>query len=251
MMLKALPLLDAHAHIAPDITYPQIAALGDSVVFAMTRSLTEAAQVENLNNDTLIWGIGVHPGVAKAREGWDQQRFKELLPSFALIGEIGLDRRGGDWMRQRAIFEDILTIIRHEPVLVSLHSSGAASEVVDHLCSSKVRGAILHWFTGDEADTRRALDAGCYFSVNAAMTLDQISFLPRDRVLSETDFPARKTRARKPADVERAELLLAKAWGVTRDEVRAKIWWNFRTLSEQTGAIERLPEGVVDRLLYL
>ena len=112
-------------------------------------------------------------------------------------------------------------------------------------------GVFLHWFTGDATDTQRAIGAGSFFSVNAAMTLEQIRLLPRDRVLCETDFPARKVRARKPADIERAELLLSKAWGVSPDEVRATTWWNLRTLSEQTGAIERLPEAVADRLLYL
>lgn len=251
MTLMPLPALDAHAHIAPDVTRPQIAALGEAVVFAMTRSLTEAAQVRNQSNSTLIWGIGVHPGVAASREGWDPDQFRKLLPSFALVGEVGLDRRGGDWTRQRAIFHEILTIVRDEPVLVSIHSTGAATEVVSHLYDSSMRGAILHWFTGDATDTQRAIDAGSFFSVNAAMTLEQIRLLPRDRVLCETDFPARKVRARKPADIERAELLLSKAWGVSPDEVRATTWWNLRTLSEQTGAIERLPEAVADRLLYL
>ncbi|WP_372983797.1 TatD family hydrolase [Microbacterium sp.] len=251
MTPKPLPALDAHAHIAPDVTRPQVAALGDALVFAMTRSLAEAARVKNLTSNTLLWGIGIHPGVATARDGWNPQQFRDLLSSFALVGEIGLDRRGGDWKRQRTIFDEILNIIRDEPVLVSVHSSGAASEVVSHLRDSDVRGAILHWFTGDEADVERALDAGSYFSVNAAMTLEQVGRLPQDRVLSETDFPARKVRARKPADIAPVERLLSQAWRVPPQEVRAKTWWNLRTLSEQTGAIERMPEAIADRLLYL
>lgn len=251
MTLTSLPTLDVHAHIAPDVTRPQVAALGNAVVFAMTRSLAEATQVKNLSSNTVVWGVGVHPGVSAARDGWDAQWFEELLPSFALVGEVGLDRRGGDWPRQRAIFDEILTIVKSEPVLVSIHSSGATSEVIEHLLDSEVAGAMLHWFTGNEADTRRALDAGAFFSVNAAMPLEQVRFLPRDRVLTETDFPARKVRARKPADTERVELLLSEAWGIPTDEVRAKTWWNLRTLSEQTGAIERLPEALADRLLYL
>ena len=91
----ALPALDAHAHIAPDVTPTQVAALGQSVVFAMTRSLDEARQVKNRRDSALVWGIGVHPGVAAAREAWDPEQFTDLLGSFALVGEIGLDRRGG------------------------------------------------------------------------------------------------------------------------------------------------------------
>ena len=63
MSRSALPALDAHAHIAPDVTPTQIAALGQSVVFAMTRSLDEARKVKNRRDPALVWGIGVHPGL--------------------------------------------------------------------------------------------------------------------------------------------------------------------------------------------
>ncbi|MFT4081395.1 MAG: TatD family hydrolase [Nocardioides sp.] len=246
-----LPALDAHAHIAPDVTPAQIAALGQSVVFAMTRSVHEARQVRNRRDQSLIWGIGLHPGVAAARTAWDSKQFTELLGSFALVGEIGLDRRGGDLARQRSIFKEVLSIVRNEPVLVSIHSSGAATEVVEHLHDANPRGAILHWFNGDASDITRAIETDAYFSVNAAMSEDQIRLLPQERVLCETDFPARKTRARKPADMQRIEQLLSQVWNKTPEEVRATTWWNLRTLSERSGAMERLPEPVADTLLYL
>lgn len=251
MIGSALPALDAHAHIAPDVTPTQIAALGQSVVFAMTRSLHEARQVKNRRDSTLVWGIGVHPGVAAAREAWNRKQFTHLLASFALVGEIGLDRRGGDMAGQRTIFNEVLSIVRSEPVLVSVHSSGAATEVVEHLHNANMRGAILHWFNGDATDIRRAIEADAYFSINAAMTEDQIRLLPPERILCETDFPARKVRARRPADVQSAETLLSQVWNKTPEEVRAQTWWNLRTLSEQSGAIERLPEAVADTVMYL
>lgn len=152
---------------------------------------------------------------------------------------------------QRTIFNEVLSIVRSEPVLVSVHSSGAATEVVEHLHNANVRGAILHWFNGDATDIRRAIEADAYFSINAAMTEDQIRLLPPERILCETDFPARKVRARRPADVQSTETLLSQIWNTTPEEVRAQTWWNLRTLSEQSGAIERLPEVVADTLMYL
>lgn len=251
MRSSALPALDAHAHIAPDVTPTQVAALGQSVVFAMTRSLDEARQVKNRRDSALVWGIGVHPAVAAAREAWDPEQFTALLRSFALVGEIGLDRRGGDLGRQRSIFKDVLSIVRSEPVLVSIHSNGAATEVVEDLQSAGMQGAILHWFNGDSTDIAGAIETDAYFSVNAAMSEDLIRQLPPERVLCETDFPERKIRARKPADTKRIERLLSHVWDKTLEEVRARIWWNLRTLSERSGAIERLPEAVADTLLYL
>ena len=251
MSSSTLPALDAHAHIAPDVTPTQIAALGQSVVFAMTRSMDEARKVKNRRDPALVWGIGVHPGVATGREAWDPEQFTALLGSFALVGEIGLDRRGGDLVRQRSIFKDVLSIVRSEPVLVSIHSNGLATEVVEHLQAAGMRGAILHWFNGDSTDIAGAIETDAYFSVNAAMSEDQIRQLPPERVLCETDFPGRKIRARKPADIERIEHLLSQIWNKTPEEVRARTWWNLRTLSERSGAIERLPEAVADTMLYL
>lgn len=251
MIGASLPALDVHAHLAPDVTRAQIAALGNAVVFAMTRSLHEASQVKNRRDPTVVWGVGVHPSVAAARTAWDPKQFAELVGSFALVGEIGLDRRGGDWARQRSIFEEALTIVRSEPVLVSVHSSGATTEVVERLHDAQMRGVILHWFNGDTADIARAIDADAYFSVNAGMSEDQIRRLPPERILCETDFPARKVRSRKPADMHGVEQLLSQVWAKSAVEVRATTWWNLRTLSEKSGAIERLPEPVADTLLYL
>ncbi|WP_373887136.1 TatD family hydrolase [Acidipropionibacterium jensenii] len=246
-----LPVLDAHAHVAPDVTADQVRALGNSVVFAMTRSLREAAQVKNRSDHSLVWAIGVHPAVAAARAAWNPDEFKDLLASFALVGEVGLDRRGGGWAQQRSIFQELLTIVRDEPVLISVHSSGAPTEVVEHLREAGVQRAILHWFNGSDSDIEQAVNMDAYFSVNAAMSDERIRRLPRERVLCETDFPTRKVRARKPADIDRLEFTLGQVWGTTPQEVRATTWWNLRTLSERSGAIERLPESVADTLLYL
>lgn len=152
---------------------------------------------------------------------------------------------------QRSIFKEVLSIVRNEPVLVSIHSSGAATEVVEHLHDADMRGAVLHWFNGNATEITQAIETDAYFSVNAAMSEDQIRLLPPDRILCETDFPARKTRARKPADMQLIEQLLSRVWNKTPEEVRATTWWNLRTLSERSGAIERLPEYVADTLLYL
>ncbi|NOW00184.1 TatD DNase family protein [Isoptericola chiayiensis] len=217
----------------------------------MTRTLDEARQVRSRRDTALVWGVGVHPGLAAARAAWDAEQFKELIGSFALVGEIGLDRRGGDFPRQRSILKEILSVVSDEPVLVSVHSSGAAAEVVECLCEADVRGAILHWFNGDSDDTMRAVDSGAYFSVNAAMSPDRVSMFPPERVLCETDFPARRIGARQPADVQSAERMLSQIWNKTVAEVRAKTWWNLRNLSESSGAIERLPSQVADTLLYL
>ena len=118
-----LPALDCHAHIASDVTQRQLAALGDAQVFAMTRSLDEAEDVATRQDRALTWGLGVHPGVASARASFDPDRFRALLPRFAIVGEVGLDLRAArqDGLR---IFADVLQACNDQPVLISVHSAG-------------------------------------------------------------------------------------------------------------------------------
>ena len=246
-----LPVLDAHAHLPGDLTPSQITALGDATVFAVTMSLEEASRVRDRRDPTIVWGVGLHPREATARDGWNPQQFTGLLDSFALVGEIGLDDRGGNFAQQRSIFTEILTLVRDQPVILSIHSSGATTEVVQHLLEEPPSGAILHWFNGDLNDVTKSVELGAYFSVNAAMAEEQIRQLPIERVLCETDFPARSPKARKPADVNAVEQLLSRTWKASVEEVRATTWSNLRTLSETSGAIERMPGPVVDRLLSL
>src|SRR5690349_4475780 len=102
-------MLDAHAHIAPDVTRPQLAALGDTLVFAVTRSLSEARLVASRNDPGVIWGVGVHPGKPESLAKYDEDTFKRAVAHFALVGEVGLDRRG-DKAVQRTVFDSILRV---------------------------------------------------------------------------------------------------------------------------------------------
>ncbi|MFD0687993.1 hypothetical protein [Actinomadura fibrosa] len=66
MSLSDLPPLDCHAHIAPEVTDPQVNALDGAMIFAMTRSPAEAAVAELRSDATIAWGYGAHPGLPAA-----------------------------------------------------------------------------------------------------------------------------------------------------------------------------------------
>lgn len=243
-----LPALDCHAHIAPDVTAHQLTALGDVIVFAVTRDLGEAQAVVKRSDWQLVWGIGAHPAVATARATYDPDRFRALLPHFAYVGEVGLDHRAplGDGRR---VFTDILNACRDQPVLVSIHSAGRTPEVIGELERHRHPGAILHWFLGDGTQLSRAIKLGAYFSVNNAMDDDTIRAIPSDRILSETDFPARNVHARRPGDVIALEDRLAGVWGVTIQAVRQRLWLNLKKIAIDSGAIESLPDHIADTLI--
>lgn len=242
------PPLDCHAHIAADVTASELMDLGPAQIFAVTRSLAEAEAVLP-RDDGLVWGCGVHPGDQIARAAFDPSTFERLLSSFVLVGEIGLDRRRGALDEQRRIFGSILEMTAERSVLLSIHSLGAVGDVLEELDRYRQRGAILHWFLGSQSDVMRATDLGAYYSVNAAMEPDQLLSLPRERVLPETDFPASRTNARMPGDVEGVETALAAAWGLATSEVRPQLYRNLRALALQARCLKRLPDNLSALLL--
>lgn len=248
MQNMGLPALDCHAHIAPDVTDLQLATLGDTRIFAVTRSLDEAAHVITRQDRNLTWGIGVHPGVPEARNTFSADRFRSLVSNFALVGEVGLDRRAGHEQHAQ-VLTDVMQACRDEPVLISVHSAGRTRQTLDILERHPHPGVILHWFLGTAGEREKAVEAGAYFSVNAAMPDESITSLPPERILPETDFPARKARAKRPGDITALESRLEALWNLPIGLVRQRMWKNLRQATLQSGAIDRFPERLADLIL--
>jgi TatD DNase family protein len=252
MQHSELPPLDAHAHIAADVTAAQVRELEPAVVFAMTRSVKEALYTLRpgaASSDDLVWGLGSHPGVEQTVSRFDGDAFEQAVSRFALVGEVGLDRRG-DSDAQTAMFRRVLQATSGQPVLLSVHSTGRCSAVLDEVERAPNAGVLLHWFNGSAAEIERAVDIGCFFAVNAAMSRTSLAQIPLNRVLTETDFPASraKTGASRPGDVARIEAVLAEQHGV---KVRRQVWKNLAEVCRRSGASERMPLAIRGRLRAL
>ncbi len=250
-MANELPLLDCHAHIATDVTPSQVRRLGSAQVFAVTRSLREADGAATRSDSNVAWGCGVHPGDRRALEAFTAERLRSLIGRFAIVGEVGLESKASSGELQRRVLRTVLETSAKEPVLISIHSGGAAAEVVDLLAETRPAGAILHWFTGAAETAARAARLGTYFSVSSAMRDDQLDALPRKRVLPETDFPNGDKRGggSLPGDTSLIERRLASLWNLPAEEVRRLFYRNLRDISIRSGSIERLPEALSDLLL--
>lgn len=246
-----LPALDCHAHVAPDVTRTQLAALGDVVVFAVTRSLDEAESVVDRRDMRVMWGCGIHPGVRSAMSAYDERRLARLVSRFALIGEIGMDRRAGQRAEQARVLRSILRTTSDQPVLLSLHSAGCVGELLDVFSERPHPGAILHWFLGDGDAVRRAVELGCFFSVNAGMSDHALSSIPVDRMLPETDFPStsRIGGGRRPGDIVTLEGRVAQLTGEPVNSLRSRWYRNLRSIATASGALDRVPEQLFEALL--
>lgn len=244
--MKRLPALDLHAHIEPDIAPDELVAL-DAAVFAVTRSLGEAEVALGRMDTTAVWGVGCHPGLVGAHRDFSRVRFAELIDRTAFVGEVGLDGKSRVPMAtQVETMRAILEALTDTPRLVSLHSYGATDRLLQLLSEARPAGAVLHWWLGSPAETTRAIDLGCYFSINTAMSKhgDLLRSLPLDRVLIETDHPFGDRRApspRRPGSAGDVEESLSMIHGVSAQALRIAVWRNLRTLVGEVGVGSMLP----------
>jgi TatD DNase family protein len=171
--------------------------------------------------------------------------WKDLLPSARYVGEIGLDagpRFYKSLPKQTEIFTRVLVeCARLGDKILSVHSVRSAGKVLDLLAEYLPAGrgtVILHWFTGTNAEMKRAIENGCYFSVNPAMLASDrgrkiVSMIPSDHILTETDGPFTKLAGKpsRPESIPTFVAALATAKDVSDKKMRSTLIDNLRVLT--------------------
>ncbi len=247
--MTRLPPLDMHAHIDPSIGEDDLFELG-AVVFAVSRSLDEAATALSRHDETTVWGVGCHPGLVQAHRDFAADRFGALLDSTAFAGELGLDGRSRVSLDvQINTLRRAFEVLAQKPRIVSLHSYAATDTLVDELERVQMPGRVLHWWLGDTHLTRRAVEIGCYFSVppSAARRSELLDEIPLDRVLTETDHPfgdKRSSGAARPGNVAAVERAVAAHHRIDIDELRRTVWRNLDRLTKEVDCGRLLPTRI-------
>jgi TatD DNase family protein len=200
-----LRLVDFHCHL--DLYSNFEAAVSEcerAGIYTLSVTTTPKAWLRNheltLTSRFVRAALGIHPQLVADRAS-EIGLWETYLSQTRYVGEVGLD--GGPRFYhslelQRQVFQKVLTSCnRVGGKILSIHSVRTVTSVLDmleeHLRPDRSR-VVLHWFTGTKAEARRALDLGCYFSINAEMFKSDrhrstISTLPLNRILTETDGP--------------------------------------------------------------
>ncbi len=120
----------------------------------------------------------------------------ELLPEARYVGEVGLDFVDNTYQQEQVtFFSELIERCRYDQnKIITIHSRRAVNKVLDILGDNYRFKAILHWFSGSRNELEKAIEKGCYFSINGAMMkskrfLDMLSLIPSSRLLIETDSP--------------------------------------------------------------
>lgn len=241
-------LVDFHCHLDLFPDHAELVKACDrDKIFTLAVTTTPRAWPENqrLASQTkyVRAALGLHPQLVRERAG-ELDLWRQLLSGTRYIGEVGLDagpRFYPSFEQQKIVFKTILTDCAEQGgKILTVHSVRAAKIVLDmieaHLPRS--RGAVvLHWFTGTKSEAARAVDLGCYFSINGEMLRNDrhrsmVSSLPVDRLLTETDGPFAKIDGRdvRPPDVVRALEELARSKSMASAEIAEIIIENLRHL---------------------
>jgi TatD DNase family protein len=204
--------------------------------------------------------IGIHPHEARLASDHAYSQMAQLAwhPKVIAWGEIGLDYYYDHSSRetQKQVFTRQMELAAVAKLPIVIHcrpSDGSDNAWDDCLDLIKTRwaphglGGILHCFTGNWAQAKRALDMGFMISFAGNLTFPKAQQIrnvavevPFDRMLIETDSPylapiPHRGKRNEPAFVIETAGKLGELRGLSRDEVgeqTSRNFYNFFKLAE-------------------
>jgi len=144
--------------------------------------------------------LGLHPQLVFNRSQ-ELGLIEKYIQTTRFVGEIGLDFNKKFYHSKELqidVFSQIIGWCHKSPMkVISIHSVRSDKYVLDILekyDSTKHNKCILHWYSGTLKQLDRAIELGCFFSVNEYMLNSPngrsiIQKIPVDRLLIESDAP--------------------------------------------------------------
>lgn len=247
--MRTLGLIDFHCHLDLYQDHEKAIRNAESAgIFTLAVTTTPKAWSRNYeltkNTKYVRAALGLHPQLIETR-GAEVALLEELARSTRYIGEVGLDagpRFYRSFDAQKDVFGRVLQVCADlGGKVLTVHSVRASKAVLDAVEAKfpRSRGkVVLHWFTGTAAEARRAVELGCYFSINAEMLADPrrsslVQSLPLQNLLTETDGPFTQTEGRptEPRDVAICVRRLAQLLRSEEYELAERFRSNLRALT--------------------
>jgi TatD DNase family protein len=249
-------LVDFHCHL--DLFPDPVSAVNDAEaagIYTLTVTTTPKAWPRNhdLTQKTkyVRAALGLHPQLIAERSP-EIGIWEDYLPQARYVGEVGIDA-GPRYYHSVDLQKQIFTRILQKCAeaggkVLTVHSVRATKLVLDLIESylpPQQGRVVLHWFTGSISEARRAVDLGCYFSINAAMMRNErgcnlVTTIPSDRLLTETDAPFTRVQDRPttPMDVKATIHTLAVLRRAAPEDMAQAINSNLRDMLYAVGVPE-------------
>jgi len=210
--------------------------------------------------DFIYATLGIHPHEARLANEASYQHMERLArhPKVIAWGEIGLDYYYDHSPRnvQKEVFARQMDLAAAAKLPIVVHcrpSEGSDNawedclELMRQQWATKGLGGVLHCFTGNSAQARRALDMGFMISFAGNVTFpkgqqirDAALEVPLERMLIETDCPylapvPHRGKRNEPAFVKETARKLGELRGLTAEEAgrqTSRNFYNFFKLAE-------------------
>lgn len=251
-------LIDSHCHLNFDELYTDLDAyLQQMKDNQISHALCVGTRPDNLDRiigianryNNIFASVGIHP----------DERLEDftLTPEYLLnytnnpkviaIGETGLDYyRVEDidmtWQHERFILHIEVAKQTKLPLIIHTRQSIDDTLSIMHEHNAIDAGAVMHCFTENLANAKRALDMGFYISIsgivtfkNAQVIQEMARYVPLERLLVETDSPFLapvpfRGKLNHPALVLHTAKYIADLKGISIEEFASSTTNNFFTL---------------------
>jgi TatD DNase family protein len=207
--------------------------------------------------DFMYATIGIHPHEARLADQAAFDRMQQLArhPKIIAWGEIGLDYFYDHSLRetQQQVFAKQLELAGAAklPIVIHCRSSNDSDNawqdclrLIEEQWAPRGLGGILHCFTGNWAQAKRALDLGFMISFAGNVTFpkaqqirDAAVQVPLERILIETDSPylapvPHRGKRNEPAFVRETARQLGELRSLSTEEVGERTSRNFYNFFE-------------------
>ncbi len=244
-MPQDLMLGDCHTHLDqyPREEIPEILTrageAGVGLVICAGTTVESSVECIRMTEEfePLYAGVGIHP--MEARQTIDTATYAKLeslakdSPKVVCISEIGLDFLPTSPERevQFQVFREQIRLARELKLPIIFHSRESHPEVFKTLREEHADevGGVMHYFQGDEATARQAIDCGFFISLaRPLLRLPELQetarAIPLEHIVLETDAapqPFKKHRSNwtEPRHTQTVAQQLASLKGVTLEEV--------------------------------
>ena len=248
-------VFDTHAHVSvsafDDDRDPVIKRAEASGVWFLEVGFDEESSSKSIDLAKKIGtycALGIHPHEAERDEPlnrrWDNIKIlARSSPQVKAIGEIGLDyfRNLSPKESQKECFVMGLELSRDLGLPVILHQRDAHLDLLSIVAEHRLGVPIIfHCFSQDLAYARKCLDLGGYIGIGGPITYpansylrDLVKYVPRDRLLVETDCPylapqGKRGKRNEPSFITEIVELIAVQLGRTVEEIARLTFQNGR-----------------------
>lgn len=198
-----------------DLNAQQWREAGVSDIIAIASNIEESEQLISISEkkDDIYHTLGCHPHHA---DSWTQESSQIIARLYSqsinaiAIGETGLDfnRNYSSQNNQIIAFNEQISLAKKLNIPLYLHERDAEDQLITILTNhfkGDIKG-VLHCFTSNKQTLKRYLDLGLHIGITGWICderrgqdlQDAIKYIPRDRILIETDSPYLLPRTLRP-----------------------------------------------------